>query len=120
MNRDKLTVLDLYKVLVLYQTVAMQPHIDIDRSELKAKMADVCKRYVDEMPPCDIQLDLIEHIGRAYVLTNVRTKYMHLLPTLVKINNQTGHFERFDSETRRDSDGFIPLEAVPCQTNETL
>lgn len=119
LNRDKLTILDLYKLLILYQTVAMNQNIDIN-PDLKLKMASVCKRYMDEMPPCDIQLDLIEHIGRACVLTNVQTKYMHLLPTLVKINKQTGHFEKFADEISRDENGFIPLGAVPCETNEVL
>lgn len=119
LNRDKLSILDLYKVLILYQTVAMNQSIDINQ-DLKLKITGVCKRYMDEMPPCDIQLDLIEHIGRACVLTNVQTKYMHLLPTLVKINKQTGHFEKFTDEISRDENGFIPLEAVPCGTNEVL
>lgn len=119
LSRNKLTILDLYKLLILYQTVAMNPNIDINHDS-KLKMIDVCKRYMEEMPACDIQLDLIEHVGRACVLTNVRTEYMHLLPTLVKVNKQTGHFEKFPSEIGRDEDGFIPLEAVPCEANEVL
>lgn len=119
LNRNRLSILDLYKILILYQTVAMHPNIDINQ-ELKLKMVDVCKKYMEEMPPCDIQLDLIDHIGRACVLTNVRTKYMHLLPTLVKFNKQTGHFERFPNEISRDENGFIRLDAIPCETNEVL
>lgn len=119
LNRNRLSILDLYKILILYQTVAMHPNIDINQ-ELKLKMVDVCKKYMEEMPPCDIQLDLIDHIGRACVLTNVQTKYMHLLPTLVKINKQTGHFERFPNEISRDENGFIRLDAIPCETNEVL
>lgn len=119
LNRDRLTILDLYKLLILYQTVAMNPNIDIDQ-DAKLKMTDVCKRYSEEMPACDIQLDLFEYVGRACVLTNARTKYMHLLPTLVKVNKQTGHFENFPNEIGRDENGFIPLEAVPCAANEVL
>lgn len=119
LNRNKLSILNLYKILILYQTVAMHPNIDINQ-DLKLKMADVCKKYVDEMPSCDIQLDLIDHVGRSCVLTNVTTKFMHLLPTLVKINKQTGHFEQFPNEISRDENGFIPLDAVPCGTNEVL
>lgn len=118
--RDKLTILDLNKILILYQTVAMQPNVDLNQVELKMKMTDVCKRYVEQMPSCDIQLDLIDHIGRPCVLTNVRTKYMHLLTTLVKINKQTGTLERFSNGIERDKNGFIPLEAIPCASNEVL
>lgn len=121
LNRDKVSILDLYKVLVLYQTVAMQPNMDaINQTDVKVKIADVCKRYVEEMPSCDVQLDLIDHIGQSCVLTNVRTKFMHLLPTLVKINRTNGQFEPFTSQIIRDKNGFIPLEAVPCDTNEIL
>lgn len=119
LNRDRLTILDLSKLLVLYQTVAMNPNIDIN-DDSKQQMIDVCKRYMDEMPACDIQLDLVEHIGHSCVLTNVRTKYMHLLPTVVKVNQQTGHFVKFPTEIARDENGFILLEAIPCETNEVL
>lgn len=119
LNRDRITILDLYKLLILYQTVAMNPNVNISHDS-KLKMIDVCKRYMEEMPECDIQSDLIEHIGRACVLTNVRTEYMHLLPTLVKVNKQTGHFEEFSKNIGRDENGFVPLEAVPCETNEIL
>lgn len=120
LTRDKLSILDYSKILILYQTVAMQPNIDLDQVDLKKKMSNLCQRYVDEMPSCDIQLDLIDHIGQSFVLTNVRTKYMHLLPILVKINKQTGHFERFANEFGRDKDGFIPLERIHCEPNEVL
>lgn len=120
LNRDKLSILDLNKVLILYQTVVMQPNININQVELKIKMADACKEYMEQMPTCDIQLDLIDHIGRAFVLTNVRTKYMHLLPTMVKINKHTGQFERFSNDIDRDENGFIPFEAIPYEPNEVL
>lgn len=122
LNRDKLSILDLYKVLILYQTVAMQPNIDEinQASDLKPKMAEVCKKYMEQLPSCDVQLDLIDHFGRSCVLTNVRTKYMHLLPTLVKINKANGQFEPFPNDITRSANGFIPLEAVPCGINEVL
>lgn len=120
LNRSKLSILDLNKILILYQTVAMQSNIDINNVDLRLKIVDACKKYVEQMPACDIQLDLIDHIGQACVLTNVRTKYMHLIPTLVKINKQTGLVEQFPKEIGRDKNGFIPLEAVPCAENEIL
>lgn len=118
-NRKATSALDLYKILILYQTVAMQPNINIDG--IDATLIDtILKKYSNEMPSCDIQLDLIDHIGRACVLTNVCTKYMHLIPTLVKINQQTKHLERFPDDIIRNENGFIPLDAIPCEDNEVL
>lgn len=118
-NRKDITILDLYKVLVLYQTVAMQPNVDTTFVEPKL-IENVFKRYADQMPSCDIQTDLIEHVGKASVLTNIRSKYMHLIPTLVKINKATKHLECFPDDIVRDADGFISLDSVPCGENEQL
>lgn len=121
LDRDKLSILDLYKVLILYQTVAMQPNInEVNQTDVKHKIAAVCKKYMEQSPSCDIQLDLIDQIGRSCVLTNVQTKYMHLLPTLVKINKTNGQFEPFSRKIVRDENGLVPLEAVPCGANEVL
>lgn len=118
-NRKDINILDLHKVLVLYQTVAMQPNVDMTFVERKS-IEKVFKRYADQMPSCDIQADLIEHVGRACVLTNIRSKYMHLIPTLVKINKTTRHLERFSDDIVRDADGFVSLDSIPCGENEEL
>lgn len=111
--------LDLHKVLILYQTASMQRNIDL--SCVKPDIiTSICKKFHDQMPSCDIQLDLIDHIGSSCVMTNVRTKHMHLIPTLVKMNKQTGHLERFSDDITRDENGFISLDAVPCRENEVM
>lgn len=119
LKRRDLSTLDLYKILILYQTVAMQPNIDISCVD-KTAILDICRKYIKELTSCDIQLDLIDHFGKASVLTNVRTKYMHLIPTLVKVNKVSGHIERFGDDIARDEDGFIPLDAIPHTNNEQL
>lgn len=120
LERNDLNTLDLYKILILYQTVAMHPDIDMHSLTDSNTILNVCKMYAEQMPSCDIQLDLIDHYGTSFVLTNVRTKFMHLIPTLVKINKQTGHFERFSDNISRDGNGFILLDKIPCHDNEVL
>lgn len=119
LKRDNMTTLKLNKILILYQTVAMKSHIDLSSIDVKT-ISDVFKRYKDECYHCDIQKDLIQKLGKDYVLTNVRTKYMHLIPTLVKINKQTKLFQPFNNEISRDEDGFISLDDVSCTENESL
>lgn len=118
-NRKDLSIKDLYKILVLYQTASMQPNLDMTDVDVN-KISEICKTYMEQTPPCDIQLDLIDHLGRECVLSNVRTKHMHLIPTLVKLNKETGQFESFGEDLRRDKDGFIPLDTVPYGKNEML
>lgn len=119
LERKDLDTLDLYKILILYQTVAMQNQTNTTSIQTQA-IQDICRRYAEQMPSCDIQLDLIDHYGKSCVLINVRTKFMHLIPTLVKINKDTGHFERFSDDIPRDQNGFILLENVACPENEVL
>lgn len=118
LNRN-IDTLKLYKILILYQTIAMNTNIDVSSVDLKT-ISSVCKRYNEQLEPCDIQQDLIENIGEDFVLTNVRTKYMHLIHTLIKINKQTGRFQQFSNNIRRDEDGFISLDDVSCSGNESL
>lgn len=119
LRRKNLSAHDLYKILVLYQTASMQSNIDVTDVDKKT-ISKVCKKYVELLPSCDIQHDLIDHMGRKSVLTNVRTKHMHIIHTLVKLNKETGHIELFPDEIPRDSDGFVALEDVPCKDNEVL
>lgn len=119
LSRKDLSAHDLYKILVLYQTVSMQSNIDLSTVDKKT-ISKVCKRYNDLLPSCDIQLDLIDHLGSKSVLKNVRTKHMHIIHTLVKLNKETGHIELFSDEISRDEDGFVPLESVHCKDNEVL
>lgn len=119
LNRRELSTLDLQKVLILYQTVAMRT--DIDLTSIDPKMiSGICKKYNEMLPSCDIQQDLIDHLGKMYTLTNVRTKYMHLIHTLVKINKQTGQFVQFSDKISYDADGFISLDDISCAENESL
>lgn len=119
LKRKDLSALDLNKILILYQTVAMQS--DTNKTVLDSKMIlKVCKRYTEQIPTCDIQTDLIAHYGKSCVLTNVRTKFMHLIPTLVIINKETGHIEQFPDDIQRDDNGFILLDKIPCQENQVL
>lgn len=119
-NRKDLTFLDLNKILVLYQTVAMRPDIDLSFVDPRL-ISHVCKRYNEQRPPCDIQEDLIDCIGRVCVLSNVRTKYMHIIHTLVKFNKETQQFEEFPQAlTRSQDDGCIQLDDIPCRDNEVL
>lgn len=119
LRRKDLSALDLYKILILYQTVAMNP--DTDKTALDSKMIlKVCQRYTEQIPTCDIQTDLIDHYGKSCVLTNVRTKFMHLIPTLMIINKETGHIEKFPDDIERDDNGFILLDEIPCLENEVL
>lgn len=119
LQRKDLSTLDLHKILILYQTVSMQSNIDISCVD-KTAISGICKKYMSELTSCDIQCDLINHFGKSYVLSNVRTKHMHLIPTLVKVNKVSGHVERFTDDIARDEDGFIPLDAIPHTNNEEL
>lgn len=119
LKRKDLSALDLNKILILYQTVAMQS--DTNKTALDSKMIlRVCKRYTEQIPTCDIQTDLIAHYGKSCVLTNVRTKFMHLIPTLVIVNKETGHIEQFSDDIKRDGNDFILLDEIPCQENQVL
>lgn len=119
LKRKDLSTLDLHKILILYQTVSMRS--DIDLSFVDSKMiTGICKRYTNQCPSCDIQGDLIDRLGKLCVLTNVRTKHMHIIPTLVKINKETGQFELFSRKIARDQDDFISLDDIPCDKNELL
>lgn len=119
LKRKDLSVLDLNKILILYQTVAMES--GIDTSFVDSKMvSDICKRYNEQRSPCHIQEDLIDRMGRASVLTDVRTKHMHIIHTLVKLNKETLEFETFPRTIKRDQYGFIPLADIPCGQNELL
>lgn len=119
LRRKDLSALDLYKILALYQTASMQSNINLAAVDKKV-ISRVCKSYVERLPACDIQLDLIEHMGRKSVLTNVRTKHMHIIHTLVKFNKTTGYIKEFTDEIPRDEEGFIALEGVSCKDNEVL
>lgn len=119
---QKLTALNLYKILVLYQTAAMQPNIDLSCVD-KKMIYNVCKQYTQDpqLGTCDLQLDLMQHIGKSCVLTNVRTKYMHIIPTLVKFNKKAQRFEEFViNDSHRDQHGFISLESIATNANEVL
>lgn len=119
LSRKDLTAHDLYKILVLYQTASMQSNINLSAVDKKA-ITKVCKNYIEQLPACDIQLDLIDHLGRMSVMTNVRTKHMHIIHTMVKFNKETENIEQFSDEITRDIDGFVSLEDVPCKDNEVL
>ncbi|XP_031625241.1 uncharacterized protein LOC116341948 [Contarinia nasturtii] len=119
LNRKDLSTLDLNKILILYQTVSMQKDIELTGVDTKT-ISSICKTYVDKIPPCKIQSDLIDHFGDEIVLTNVRTKHMHIINTLLKVNRETGQVGHFANEIRRDIDGFIALEDVPCNDNEMI
>lgn len=119
LKRTDLSILDLNKVLILYQTVSMRSDIDLSFVDSRI-IDDICKMYTDRLPPCDIQEDLIDRLGKQCVLTNVRTKHMHIISTLVKINKKSGHFEPFSQNIVRNQDGFISLTDIPCDKHELL
>lgn len=119
LSRKDLSSNDLYKILVLYQTASMQSNIDISSVD-KKMISKVCKSYIEKLPMCNIQLDLIDRMGKMSVLTNVRTKHMHIIQTLIKLNKKTGHIEQFSDDITRDEDGFVSLDDVSCKDNEVL
>lgn len=119
LSRKDLSVLDLYKILVLYQTVSMRSNADLTGADTKT-ISDICKRYVTEIPACNIQLNLLTQFGKQMVLTNVRTKHMHIIHTLLKVNKKDGVLQLFTEDIKRDTDGFVALENVPCNDDEML
>lgn len=116
--RKNIPLVDLLKVLIFYQTSAMNSPDNISSID-ENQITAILEIYVSRLQPCPIQTSLIEELRTDLVLTNVRTKYSHLIRTLVKVNKETSMFVPFP-EMKRDSSGLFPLDDIPCKENEVL
>lgn len=119
LNRKNLSALDLSKILILYQTASMQPNVDLSSID-KNSIDNLLVKYKSNVPPCNIQMHLSEYFDKNFVLTDVRTKFAHWIPTLMKIDKKTLDFLSFSDGLGRDQHGFIPLDSIPCKENEIL
>lgn len=119
LNNDNLTLLDLHKVLILYQTAAMQPGIDVNCVKQKV-INEVFEKYAKKISSCEVQDLLMQEIRNGFAISNIRTKYSHLIQTLVKINKSTMDFEHFPGDLPRDENGFVSLDDVPQSKDELL
>lgn len=118
LNQSKTQGLDLSRILIIYQTAAMNTNISLD---------SVDKRYIGELlqnyesrSVCWIQKSLIEALGCDYIVRNVSTKYSHWIPTLLKINTSTWTLEKVPANLARDALGFVQLDDIKCEKNEKL
>lgn len=116
--RKGISTMDLHQILIFYQTAAMQSTNNISLVDTKT-IINIFKCYAARLPVCHIQKALLEELGPDRILRNVKTKYYHLIPTLVKMNKKELHFESF-AEMDRDANGFVALEDVTCGENELL
>lgn len=118
-NNERSLLLDYYQTLAVYQTAAMRPEIDLNCVQ-KNVLEEILSSYTARAGHCEIQEALIQLTGSDFVVTNVRTKYYHLLPTLMKINTKTLSFQRFSVNLRRDNKGFVSLDDIPCAGDEQM
>lgn len=86
LNRPNGSLFDLSKLLILYQTAAMNPNISMDAVG-KHLIEDTFYKYTQETK-CLLRSE-IEQSEAGFVLSNVRTKFLHWIPTLMKINTET-------------------------------
>lgn len=116
-NRNE-NPLDLYKVLTLYQIAAMRPGIDVGCID-KNVLNDIFVKYADLTSKCEIQ-KMLSQADNNLALINVRSKYSHLIPSLVKIDKNNMFLVPFSSNLPRDEYGFVSLDDIPCSANEQL
>lgn len=119
LNRKNLTALDLSKILILYQTASMLPNMDMSSID-KSSIDNLLVKYRAKVTPCDIRMHLSQYLGENFVLTDVKTKFAHWIPTLIKINKESMDFVHFSDEIKRDQYAFALLNDIPCGKNEQL
>lgn len=117
-NRKHTSALDLNKVFILYQTAAMNPNISLNMNDKKFLEERLYKYTTHTI--CPIQKALIEELGSDYILTNVKTKYSHWMPTVMKVNTDSWTLQRIPDNFRRDDFGFVAFDDIECGKNEKL
>lgn len=118
-NHERSLLLDFYQTLAIYQSATTRPEIDLS-SVQKSVLEEILYEYTSRLGVCKIQQALIQQIGSEFVLTAVRTKNYHFLPTLLKMNTKSESLEQFPTNLQRDDKGFISLDDISCGVDEKL
>lgn len=118
-NNERSLLLDFYQALAVFQTAKTRPEIDLS-SVHEGVLEEILSCYTAQVGDSKIQQALINQIGSDFVVTNVRTKNYHLLPTLLRMNTKTMCLEQFPTNLQRDDKGFILLDDIPCAEDEKL
>lgn len=118
-NNERSLLNDFYQILAIYQTATTRPEIDLS-SVQKNVLEEILSNYTSRVGDSKIQKALIKQIGSDFVVTNVKTKNYHLLPTLLKMNTKNMCLEQFPTNLHRDDKGFISLDDIPCAEDEKM
>lgn len=117
LNRPYCSRLDQSKLFILYQTAAMNPNISMDAVD-KDLIEETLYKYTQHQK-CLLRSEL-EESEAGFILSDVRTKFLHWIPTLMKINTETWTLQRIEDNYQRDKYGFVALDDVKCEENEKL
>lgn len=118
-NNERSLLLDFYQTLGVYQTATTRPEIDLS-SVQESVLEEILSNYAARVGNSKIQEALIKQIGSDFVVTNVRTKNYHFLPTLLKMNIKAMCLEQFPTNLQRDDNGLISLVDIPCAEDEKM
>lgn len=118
LNRKHTSSIDINKVFILYQTAAMNPNISLNGVDKKFIEGQLHKYSTHTI--CPIQKALLQELNADFFLINVKTKYSHWIPTLMKINTDSWTFQSIQDNFQRDENGFVAFDDIKCGEKDKL